>query len=145
MITHICIIKTITKVILCAAFLGMYCGRCGSYNGNGSKKLISQLQIGDNIRTEGGTVSTIMNVITGTEPTIYNLKSEDGSEIRATYDHPFLTDSGFVPVSKLDSQTRLKMMDGSFKRLLYCYPQEYNGRLYSLELNNGKTFIAMVF
>jgi hypothetical protein len=112
---------------------------------NGSKKLISQLQIGDNIRTEGGTVSTIMNVITGTEPTIYNLKSEEGSEIRATYDHPFLTDSGFVPVSKLDSQTRLKMMDGSFKRLLYCYPQEYNGRVYSLELNNSKTFYCNGF
>lgn len=108
---------------------------------DGSQKLIKDIRNGDIVATKNG-VDRVVMVTTGTEHIIYCLKTEDSHEIKATYQHPFLTTKGFKAVSDFDTQTELIMADASTKKLLYCYPDEYDKAVYSLELENSDNFIC---
>lgn len=108
------------------------------------EKCISTIKVGDRICTRDG-VATVTDVVCGTEEKLYRIKSENGDEIRASYHHPFLADNGFCEVSEFNSRTVLRMADGTLRKILYCYPEKYGKRVYSLDLDTGDTFLCSGF
>lgn len=108
---------------------------------DGSEKRADSIAIGDKILDRDGNTDTISKVIDGTSQTMYCLKLESGKELLATDDHPVYTDQGFMAVIDLNTDSRVLTPGGKgeYEDVIYCYPLEYKGKIYSFELENGNT------
>jgi hypothetical protein len=111
------------------------------YMEDGSTKKIQDVAKGDKLMSPKDGAVEVDEVVTGNEANIYTVLLENGKTVRASRNHPFATNDGFVAVINLDSQTELATKDGA-SRVVYCYPDTYNGKVYSLKLKNGDRFYA---
>ena len=109
---------------------------------DGSNRKIEELNIGDEVIGGDGVAAKIKNIVTGTEDTIYQLVLESGENVLATYEHPFMTSEGMKLVSELTSHTEIKTVSGNFSKAVSCYPITFGKQVYSIELENGDSFIA---
>lgn len=108
---------------------------------DGSVRKISDIYMGERVATPEGNAA-VSQVWTGNEETIFHIKTENGQEILATGDHQFQSESGYVRVLDLTSDTVLLTDGGGTTRVLYCYEQPYHDTVYSLDLDAGKGFYA---
>lgn len=104
---------------------------------DGFGRRIDSISIGDMISTVGnGYYVMVKNIYSGYENEIWVLESENGHTIRATDQHPFLTEKrGMVAVRNLTGEDRILMEDGSYQSILGLYAVKYNGMVYNLELD----------
>ncbi len=112
---------------------------------DGSTKPIQSIRAGDYVQNGKTGRAAVVNVVTGVEDTLYVLKTMSGNEVRASQDHPFLTDRGFCRVLDMDSSMSVVMEDGARSVIDYCYPEAQStaARVYHLELEDGNDcFVA---
>lgn len=111
---------------------------------DGSTKTAKDIVKGDKIKDKDGNTDTVTNITTGTNQTIYHMKLAAGHELLVTDMHPICTDRGFVAVRNLNSETRVCVAGGEsdYSDVLYCYPEEYSGKVYNFDLENGNTLIT---
>ncbi len=115
---------------------------------DGSEKEIQTLQIGEKVLNSKGEIVEIGNIIEGTEEKIYRTYTESGKLISASLLHPFAAEQGDLLLRDFDYKTRLKIKDKDqyvYETVVNCYPEEYEGKVYSLELvdtGKEKTIIA---
>lgn len=108
---------------------------------DGSKLLISEIAEGCYVRTPDGGSARVREVIRGTEPTVYVLRMMNDLEVKATKSHPFRSEHDFISVAELNSHSSL-MTDEGLSLVRYCYPTEYSGNVYNLELEGADSFFA---
>lgn len=80
--------------------------------GDGKMKTIGQIRVGDTVVTfdknmEYTTTKVIFHQVSETEKEMYNVKTICGQEIKATFDHKFMTNKGWVPVGDFDSDIKV--------------------------------------
>lgn len=108
---------------------------------DGSVKRADRIAVGDKIRDKDGNIDTITKIISGTSQTMYHLKLESGKELLATDDHPVYTRQGLDAIINLNTNSDLLIAGGKgeYEDVIYCYPIEYRGKIYSFELEKGDT------
>ncbi len=115
---------------------------------DGSEKKIQDISVGDKLRNSKGDTVSVTDIIIGTEKCIYRIYMESGKQISASLLHPFAAEQGDVLLRDFNGNTKLKVKDGEqyiYESIINCYPEKYDGKVYSLELeDNGmeKTIIA---
>ena len=117
---------------------------------DGSERAIQTIRVGDQLENAKGEAVRVTDVIVGSNEIIYHICTENNRCISATLLHPFATDSGDMLLRDFQMDTKLKMKkDGknSSELVTNCYPEEYTGKVYSLEVEGGseKTIIANGF
>lgn len=110
---------------------------------DGTEKKIQDIQLGEEVAGAGGTACKVVNRTNGTEKEVYRLKV-DGypDKIGASRTHPFMTVDGMIAAEDITPSTQLKMEDGEFHQILECYPVDYGGEVYNLELDSNHWFYA---
>ncbi|MEG1725433.1 MAG: hypothetical protein RR313_08565 [Anaerovoracaceae bacterium] len=108
---------------------------------DGREQTISSITQGCCVRTPNDGLAIVRNVIVGMEQTIYVIRTMNNMEVRATIGHPFKGESDFMLVKELNSQSSLMTEEG-MSLVRYCYPEEYNDRVYNLELEGANSFFA---
>lgn len=108
---------------------------------DGTMKRADEVVEGDEVMSKDGGKDIVCKVISGTNQTMYRMKLESGKELLATDDHPIVTDKGFVAVIDLNTDSRVAVLGGKdvYESVLYCYPEEYSGKVYNFELKNSNT------
>lgn len=115
---------------------------------DGSEKEIQSIQNGEKVLNSKGEIVAIKEVIIGEEKYIYRIYTESGKLVSASLMHPFAAEQGDLLLRDIDFATSLKVKDQDqfvFERVINCYPEEYTGKVYSLELEDTgkeKTIIA---
>lgn len=104
-----------------------------------SVKLISEIQIGDLVKTPGGQAK-VSNIWKGPDKTMHTIITKNKITLRASLDHPFMTEDGFAKVGQFDNKTKLKLADGNTTLIQDCYHIEYDGLAYGLDLENADSF-----
>lgn len=97
---------------------------------------ISEIRAGDRIKTgKSGAAGVVRDVIRGMEEKIWRLETEDGDRILMTKDHPFLCTGGWRRIEDLKDEDEIySVKKGSFVRIRYVYPMEYNDEVYNLNI-----------
>lgn len=111
---------------------------------DGSEKEIQNIQKGDLIVNSKGESIRVTELITGTEQYIYRAVTEGGRKVSASYNHPFVTEQGDKLLLSFDYQTKLLVKEGNqyvYDLLSYCYPEEYNGNVYSITVEGGENTV----
>lgn len=111
---------------------------------DGSEKEIQNIQKGDLIVNSKGESLRVSELITGTERYIYRVVTKGGREVSASYNHPFVTEQGDRLLLSFDYQTELQVREGDqyvYDLLSYCYPEEYNGNVYSITVEGGENTV----
>lgn len=107
---------------------------------DGSTKKAKEIVKGDIISDKDGKPRVISDVIEGTSIVIYHLKLVSGQELLATNTHPICTDAGCVTLESLNTSTNVLTADsGKYSKVMYCYPENYGGKVYSFDLEDGDT------
>lgn len=80
--------------------------------GDGSMKKIGDVKLGDVVVTfdknmEYTTTSVVYHQESETKKEMYNIQTISGREIKATFDHKFMTNKGWIPVGNFDSDTKV--------------------------------------
>lgn len=115
---------------------------------DGSEKEIQNLQSGEKVLNSKGEAVEINRVITGDEEYIYRTYTESGKLVSASLLHPFAAEQGDLLLRDFDYKTRLKVKNEDeyvYETVINCYPEKYEGKVYSLELEDTgkeKTIIA---
>lgn len=109
---------------------------------NGTEKSIENIVEGDMICSATGEAVKVTKLIKGTESKIYNLCLESGECVRATLNHPFYTDNGLISVEDITVSTKILTKSGLASLVKYCYPENYNGDVFSIETEGGVGFLA---
>lgn len=111
---------------------------------DGSEKEIQNIKTGDLIVNSKGESIRVTELITGTEQYIYRVVTEGGRKVSASYNHPFVTEQGDGLLLGFDYQTKLLVKEGNqyvYDLLSYCYPEEYNGNVYSITVEGGENTV----
>lgn len=111
---------------------------------DGSEKEIQNIQKGDLIVNSKGESIRVTELITGTEQYIYRVVTEGGRKVSASHNHPFVTEQGDMLLLNFDYQTKLLVKEGNqyvHDLLSYCYPEEYNGNVYSINVEGGENTV----
>ncbi len=111
---------------------------------DGREKEIQNIQKGDLIINDKGEKIPVSELITGTEETIFRVVTEGGRKVSASANHPFVTEQGDRLLLSFDYQTMLKVRQGDqyvYDQLSYCYPEEYNGNVYSICVEGGENTV----
>ncbi len=111
---------------------------------DGTCEKIENIKTGDKVMQmseQGLCEAVVKELVTGTEETIYVLHLENGMEVKATRTHVFFTEEKCVETIDLTSKEKVKTAKGSFF-IKYCYPENYGGNVYNLELETGDNYIA---
>lgn len=105
---------------------------------DGSKRRISDLRIGDIVKTEGR-YSKITNIYRGREESLIEIKTITGISIQLTNDHVVMSDNGWKEVSKLKVGDTL-CTDGGYDKI---ESTEYvsGGEVYDFEIEPEGTGI----
>lgn len=108
---------------------------------DGSVKRADSIAIGDKILDKDGNTDIISKIVDGTSQTMYCLMLESGKQLLATDDHPVYTDQGLTAVINLNTDSKVLTAGGQgvYEDVIYCYPLEYKGKIYSFEVENGNT------
>lgn len=108
---------------------------------NGTTKRADGITAGDEVIDKDGKTDIITAVTSGTSQTMYHLRLESGKELVATNDHPIYTDQGLTAVIDLNTDSNVLVAGSTdkYEDVIYCYPHEYTGKVYSFELQNGNT------
>ncbi len=79
---------------------------------DGSSRGISTIKIGDSIYDEQHGAALVTNVLHGIEECIYLIKLSNNSALKATEDHPVLTENGFKRIMDLKVGDVILSADG---------------------------------
>ena len=79
---------------------------------NGDMKKIGDVKVGDSVVTfdenmEYTSTKVVFHQESETEKEMYNIETINGREIKATFDHKFMTNKGWIPVGEFDSETKV--------------------------------------
>jgi hypothetical protein len=110
---------------------------------NGDEKSVCDIKAGDVIKTPDGT-GTVTLVMSGNEEKIAKITA-GGKTIRATLDHPLLTENGFLDPNSLQTGDKLVSADGGLLTIESIETEEYSDLVYSFELGSGEAFICSGF
>lgn len=105
---------------------------------DGTVRRISELRQGDQIMSGDGSVAEIATVYSGPEEELYVLELADGTRFRASDTHPVMTAAGFVTMKQLAAGDSVRMRDGSMQQVISVKTEEYNGKVYNLQLCGEK-------
>lgn len=108
---------------------------------DGTKKLVSQIALGDKIKSKDNLISTVSNLYTGQEDELICIETKKGKTLKVTRFHPILTTEGFISAEDLHAAMILITYDGE-DEILYLYPDEYGDTVYNLDTDDGNPVIA---
>ena len=108
---------------------------------DGSKIAICEVALGDYIKTPSG-VKRVENIMTGTEPTLWRVRTENRCDILATGDHPFLSEIGYVQMSKLTIGMKVISETGDLVAVSECSKVVYEDKVYGLEVEDTEGFLC---
>lgn len=98
---------------------------------DGSDRPIENLCVGDLLMDTQGFVR-IINIIKGTENTMWAVRTESGLELRYSEGHPILTDRGMVAIEKLRGDMKLIDAEGMPQAIVGIRKESYGGEVYNL-------------
>lgn len=98
---------------------------------DGSDRPIENLRVGDLLMDTQGFVR-IINIIKGTENTMWAVRTESGLELRCSEGHPILTDRGMVAIEKLRGDMKLIDAEGMPQAIVGIWKESYGGEVYNL-------------
>lgn len=107
---------------------------------DGSQKMISDIVIGDAIRTETGN-TVVINIYKGTEKELVHLDTENNHSLRMTNSHPVKTTRGFIKASELTAADTIVTREGN-SRVKYLYTDPYDNGVYNLQLEQSGAIIC---
>lgn len=105
---------------------------------------IEKLHTGDLVITSGGGVARITNAYIGMEEEPFVvIRLENGREIKATLNHPFITAHGVEIANKIISGNQLMTQGGGYIKVEESYADFFGPTMvYNLEIEDGGIFFA---
>lgn len=100
-----------------------------------SLKQIQDIMIGDRVLNDHSCSLAVINIYDGREYVICCIRFVNGIMLKATMDHPVLTEDGFKPVKDLKIGDHVKCFDGSLLEVQDIYMMEYDDMVYNLLLD----------
>ena len=107
---------------------------------DGALKKVEDVIKGELVKTKAG-ISSVEEIVTGTEKDMVLIMSETGKRICLTTDHPVLTNRGWKTAITVTAADKLMTIDGE-ERIDELHMQEYNDAVYSLKISGGDAIIA---
>lgn len=98
---------------------------------DGFDRPIENLRVGDLLMNTQGFVR-IINIIKGTENTMWAVRTESGLELHCSEGHPILTDRGMVAIEKLRGDVKLIDAEGMPQVIVGIRKESYGGEVYNL-------------
>lgn len=108
--------------------------------GDGSLRKIEEVQIGDLVLSEAGSVKEIKNIWRGIETRILRITTENGNTIAVTKDHPLFTENEMLQAGGLTEGMMLKMERGMDRVKKVEYREEEEIAVYNLEIDGGTVY-----
>ncbi len=108
---------------------------------DGSRKKISEIQVGDSVRTPNGH-SKVTDVYTGFEEEIVYLEISGMKRLLVTDSHPIQTASGMRTAARLCAADHLLTESGTYEPLTALSTLPYNDKTYNLALQSENMFYA---
>lgn len=109
--------------------------------GDGSRRPVEQVAIGDSIRSREGN-SVVSNIWKGNDDSYIRIETEDGSSLGVTKDHPILTSEGWQKAEQIRQGTMLQREQDTVKAASVQEIKE-SCRMYNLSLKDSDhTLIA---
>ncbi len=107
-----------------------------------SYKKISEIKEGEYIWVQGEEAVSVKAVITGTEKELIVIETESGNVLKVTEGHPILTERGSILAEKLNITDKVALRDGSYSNIKFLYPERYEDKIYSLQLEEAHMICA---
>lgn len=98
---------------------------------DGFDRPIENLRVGDLLMNTQGFVR-IINIIKGTESTMWAVRTESGLELHCSEGHPILTDRGMAAIEKLRGDMKLIDAEGMPQAIVGIWKESYGGEVYNL-------------
>lgn len=105
-----------------------------------SERMVSQIKPGDQVaylNSSGAAVTTVTNVITGSEENMIYIEAENGKKILVTDNHPMQTKRGVVMAAEINIADELIFEDGKAVPIRFLYGEVYGDKVYNLETEDG--------
>lgn len=105
-----------------------------------SERMVSQIRPGDRIaylNGSGAAVTTVTNVITGSEENMICIEAMNGKKILVTDNHPMRTKRGTVMAAEINITDELIFEDGKAVPIRFLYGEVYRDKVYNLETEDG--------
>jgi hypothetical protein len=102
---------------------------------DGSRKRAAEITIGERVRSGGGRVRVVEDVVTGVEKEpCLRILSSDGRSLLLTSQHPMITRAGVRQAGALEAGDVLLTEDGE-ATVTSVAPERYDGTVYNLKLS----------
>ncbi len=109
---------------------------------DGLERRICEIHAGDWVMDENWNPVLVRDVMRGKENMLWTVQSEDGSKIRTTGTHPFLTRDGVKTAEQLMETDEVLREDGEYHRMKFRFQTYYGDIVYNLVLENNHNMIA---
>lgn len=98
-------------------------------------KYIEDIRPGDTVKTYHGGVARVLDILTGRERQVIQIKLKDGKALRTTSAHPVMIKGGkWSKASYLTTEDSVCTFDGETEEIEQIFPTEYWGGVYNLIL-----------
>lgn len=103
--------------------------------GDNTLKCIEDIRPGDTVKTYHGGVARVLDILTGQEEQVIQIKLKDGKALRTTSTHPIMIKGGkWSKASHLRSEDIVCIFNGEAEEIEQIFPTEYRNRVYNLIL-----------
>lgn len=103
---------------------------------DGIEKYVSEIESGDLLLDSRNVPVMVDEIVTGHDLSIYQIKTEDGHEIRVSGGHPMMCEGECVRASRLQPGDRLNMADGSLTFITSINFVAYDDTVYNFTFAN---------
>ncbi|MEJ6467268.1 Hint domain-containing protein [Fusobacterium ulcerans] len=109
---------------------------------DGSRKRIEDLKIGDMVVVSNDGAKRITDIFTGHEERLIELQLENEMLLKATSDHPIMTEKGYKSLGKLDMLDKVVIEENQLKSIKMIFPIEYYDQVYNIVLEEPSAILC---
>lgn len=109
---------------------------------DGSKQRIEEVKIGDMVAVPDARAKRIVEVYTGYEEKINELKLVNGIILKATSNHPIMTEKGYKRLTELNPLDKVVIRENQLESIEIIAEVEADTRVYNVLLEEMSTIIC---
>lgn len=104
---------------------------------DGQEKTIESIKPGEMVQNGDGSPKKVCDVYKGMDEELIAIKTEQGSRLQVTADHPVLTEEGWKTARSLCAADRIRIYPEGVASIEELYVVKENAQVYNLQLEGG--------
>lgn len=109
---------------------------------DGSRKRIEEIRIGDTLKVPNAIAERVVNIYTGWEERLIELQLENGMTLKATSNHPIMTEKGYKALGELNKLDKVIIKENQLESIKMIFEVKYDDQVYNIELEKPSTLLC---